>query len=72
MPECMQSMFLQTFAATNYVARSALKLADQTFGFFAGYKIYLPMLHFGQFGLQTSVVALVSNLDGSNYWILPT
>ena len=38
-PQCFKkSMFLQTFAVTNCVAWSALKLAGQTFGFFAGYK----------------------------------
>ena len=44
MPQCTKSMFLQTFAVTNCLAWSALKLAGQTFGFFAGYKYnYLQM-----------------------------
>ena len=37
-PQCIKSMFLQTFAVTSCVAWSALKLAGQTFRFFAGYK----------------------------------
>ena len=76
-PQCMKSMFLQTFAVTNCTARSALKLAGQTFGLLGSSQV-LNIRIFINVGPCANSQSLgcrpvwANSCNGSNYWILPT